>query len=152
MIFDKIENLSKYTLIPNLSSICDFLKNRNLLELPEGDIEIMGKKLFVKVLRYFPEPAEQKKFEIHKIYTDIHIVVKGVEKIGITERKNLKEEIEDKECREDLQFFSVSGPVSEIVATENNFVVFFPGEPHKPACTYQQLKEPILKLVFKTTP
>lgn len=152
MIFDKIDNLSKYTSIPNLSLILDFLKNKNLLELPEGDIEIMGKKLFVKVLRYFPEPAEQKNFEIHKIYTDIHIVVKGIEKIGITNRENLGEESEDKEHREDLRFFSVRGPVSEIIATENNFAVFFPGEPHKPACAYQQLKEPILKLVFKTTP
>ncbi len=152
MIFDKIENLSKYTSIPNLSLILDFLKNKNLLELLEGDIEIMGKKLFVKVLRYFPEQAEHTNFEIHKIYTDIHIVVKGIEKIGITGRENLEEEIEDKEHREDLQFFSVSGAVSEIIVTENNFAVFFPGELHKPACTYQQLKEPILKLVFKTTP
>lgn len=151
MIFDTINNLNKYKSIPNLDLILDFLKDKNLSDLPEGDIEIKGKKLIVKLLRYFPKSAEEKNFETHKIYTDVQIIVKGVEKIQVTNRENLGESIKDKKVREDFYLFAVSGPISEIISKENNFVVFFPDEPHKPSCTYQKIDEPILKLVFKTT-
>jgi len=151
MIFDTINNLSKYKSIPNLDLILDFLKDKNLLDLPETDIEIKGKELFVKVLRYFPKPAEERNFETHRIYTDVQVIVKGVERIQITNKENLKEEIKDKKDREDFQLFTVSEDISEIIAKESNFVVFFPGEPHKPSCYYQKLDEPILKVVFKTS-
>jgi len=150
MIFDTINNLSKYKSIPNLDLIVNFIKDKNLSDLSEDEIEIKGRNLFVKALRYLPKPAEEKNFEIHKIYTDVQIIVKGVEKIEITNKENLKEEIEDKKNRKDFHFFTVSGPISEIIAKENNFVVFFPGEPHKPSCSYQKLNEPVLKIIFKT--
>lgn len=151
MIFDKVKNLSRYKEIPNLNLILDFIRDKDLSDLPEGDIEIKGKELFVKVLRYFPKLAEERNFETHKIYTDVQIIVKGVEKIQITNKENLKEEIEDKKNREDFQLFTASGDISEIIAKESNFVVFFPGEPHKPSCTYQKSDKPILKVVFKTS-
>ena len=150
MIFDKIKNLSRYKEIPNLNLILDFIRDEDLSGLPEGDIEIKGKQLFVKVLRYFPKPVEERNFETHRIYTDVQIIVKGIERIQITNKENLEKEIEDEKSREDFQFFTVSGPISEIVAEENNFVVFFPGELHKPSCTYQKLDTPVLKVVFKT--
>ncbi|MBZ9577540.1 YhcH/YjgK/YiaL family protein [Patescibacteria group bacterium] len=152
MIFDTINNLSKYKSIPNLDLIVDFIKDKNLLDLSESEIEIKGRNLFVKALRYFPKLAEERNFETHKIYTDVQIIVKGVEKIQITNKENLKEEIEDKKDREDFQLFTASGDISEIIAKESNFVVFFPGEPHKPSCVYQKLDKPIMKLIFKTTP
>lgn len=150
MIFDTINNLNKYESIPNLDLIVNFIKNKNLSDLPEDDIEIKGKELFVKALRYFPKLAQERNFEIHKIYTDVQLIVKGIEKVQITNKENLEKEIEDKKGREDFQFFTASRYISEIIAKENNFVVFFPGEPHKPSCFCQKLDEPVLKVVFKT--
>lgn len=129
MIFDTIENLSRYKAIPNLDRILDFIKNKKLLDLPEGRIDIDGNKLFANVARYFPKPAEENDFETHGDYTDVHLIVKGVEKI---------------------QTFTASDNISDIIVKENHFVVFFPGEPHKPGCYYQDLTEPVIKIVFKT--
>lgn len=151
MIFDTIDNLHKYKSIPNLEFILDFMKGKNLADLPEGEIEIKGKDLFLMVLRYFPKPAQVRNFETHNIYTDVQIIVRGAEKIHITNKENLGERIEDKKKREDFNLFAVSGSVSELIAKENNFIVFFPGEPHKPSCLYQESKEPVMKVVFKTT-
>lgn len=149
MIFDNIKNLTEYKTIPNLNLIIDFIHNKNLLELAEGEIEIKGKELFVKVLRYFPKRAEENNFEIHRIYTDVQFIVKGIEKMQITSKENLREKTEYKKD-EDFQFFSVFDYISDIVVKKNEFIIFFPNEAHRPGCYYQNIDEPILKLVFKT--
>lgn len=151
MIFDKIDNLKKYKSIPNLGLIIDFIKDKNLLSLPEGKIEIKGRKLFANVVRYFPKPAEEKNFEVHRLYTDVQLMVKGIEKIQITNKENLKEMIKDKISQEDFQLFTASDYISNVIIKENDFIVFFPGEPHKPGCYYQELDETVLKVIFKTT-
>lgn len=150
MIFDTVENLSRYKSIPNLDRILDFIKNRSLFALPKGKIDIEGKKLFANISRYFPKPAEEKNFETHRVYTDLHLIVKGVEKIQITSKNNLEKMVEDKMEKEDFQIFVASDNISDIIVKENDFVVFFPGEPHKPGCYYQSLAEPVFKIVFKT--
>lgn len=151
MLFDTVENLNRYKSIPNLDRILDFLKNRNLSDLTEGKIEIWGKKLFANVASYLPKPAEEKNFETHGVYTDVHLLVKGKEKIQFASRDSSRELLEDKMATEDFQLCRVSGDVSEIVLEENDFAVFFPQEPHKPGCSFQKSETPVLKIVFKTT-
>lgn len=149
MIFDALENLKKYTNIPHCDAILEFLQEADVSRLPEGDAEIIGKDLYVKVLRYVPKDAAQCNFETHKIYTDVQVIMKGVEKMQVVNPEYLKEIIEYNE-EGDFQFFSAEKYISDIVIEENEFVVFFPGEAHRPGCYYQQLDEPILKFVFKT--
>lgn len=129
MIFDIVKNLGKYREIPNLEKIADFIENQNFLKLPNGKIEIDGENLFANVSRYSPKPVEEKDFETHDDYADVHLLVRGVEK---------------------MQTMDENGKISEIIAKENDFAVFFVGEAHKPGCLYQNLTEPILKIVFKT--
>lgn len=147
MILDKIENLNKYNSIPNLDFIIDFIKGRDLSNLADGKIEIDGKKLFATVARYLPKLAEEKNFEVHELYVDVHIMIKGAEIVQFAEEGNL---IEDKMSQEDYRLFSASDHISNMILKENYFVVFFPGELHKPGCRYQNSDEPVLKVIFKT--
>lgn len=149
MIFDILDNIGKYRDIANLNEIQGFIKNNDIVKLPDGDIEIKGADLFVKVLRYNPRPAAEIDFEIHKIYTDVQIVFRGPEKMQIVGADNLSK-ITEYEKEKDFQLFSAKNEISDIIVRENEFIVFFPGDAHKPGCHYIDLNEPVLKLVFKT--
>jgi len=148
MIFDKIENIQKYQNIPNLNLILEFLKKNDISKLSEGDIGIKGKELYVKVLRYVPKDADENNFEIHKTYTDVQMIISGEEKMQVVNTKYLQE-IAGYNKEGDFQFFSAQKYISDIVVRENEFIVFFSGEPHKPGCNYQKRDKPVLKLVFK---
>lgn len=148
MIFDVRENLKKYRCIPHRDAILEFLQETDVSRLSEGDIEIKGKDLYVKVLRYVPKDAAENNFETHKIYTDVQMVIKGVEKMQVVNTEYL-EEITGYDGEGDYQFFSAEKYVSDIIVRENEFIVFFRGEAHKPGCYYQHLNEPVVKLVFK---
>jgi YhcH/YjgK/YiaL family protein len=148
MIFDTLNNLPKYINIPKIEMILDYLKQTDVFSLDTGDKDIDGKDLYVKVLRYFPKPAEENKFESHEKYADIQVIFKGIEKMQTTNKNNLQK-IEGYKERSDLEFFNAENDISDILVGEGECVVFFPGDVHKPGCFYKELKEPVLKLVFK---
>ncbi|MFA5839669.1 MAG: YhcH/YjgK/YiaL family protein [Candidatus Margulisiibacteriota bacterium] len=149
MIFDSLENLKKYKGIPNLEDLLEFIQNHYLASLPEGDIAIKGKELYVKVLHYLPKEVKEKKFETHKLYADIQVIIKGSEKILLTNEKNLHK-ITDYDSKDDYQLFSSQNDISELIIGEKEFVVFFPGEAHMPGCLNTDLSAPVIKLVFKS--
>lgn len=149
MIKDVISNIDKYRNIPNLAEILKFVKENDIQKLPDGDIEIKGKDLYVKVLRYFPVDAKKLQFETHRIYADVHMIFEGIEKMQTASVDDLKEGSKYDE-KEDSKFFSTRNDVSDLVIKENEFMVFFPGDAHKPGCLHEKSKAPVLKLVFKT--
>ena len=148
MIFDSIENLGKYACIPHLDSILNFIRNTDISKLPVGDIEIKGKDLFVKVLRYAPKDSSENFFETHSNYTDVQMIYEGLEAMHIVAPIHLTKTDEFK-MKGDFTFYKATENISEFVVGKDEFTVFFPGEPHKPGCLYKSIKNPVLKLVFK---
>lgn len=148
MIFDSLTNLDKYSRIPYLEDICNFINNTNVLELPTGDVMIRGEELFVKVLRYSPKTSAELFFETHKHYTDVQVVFDGVEAMQVADLKDLVVTDEFK-LEGDFVFYKGTDNISQFVVSKNKFTVFFPGEAHKPGCLYSGISEPVLKLVFK---
>ncbi len=148
MIYDSTKNLSRYSDFPYLNEILDFLKKSNLQELPTGDIAIKEDLLYVKVLRYIPNNADRNFFETHQYYADLQLIVNGTEAIYIVDNKHLIETDEFK-MTGDFTFYKAETNVSEFVLEQGQFAVFFPGEAHKPGCTYNSVQQEVLKLVFK---
>lgn len=151
MILDKLENLSKYNNIPNGNAIISFLKTTNIDELPLGDHEILGEKLFVKVMKYKPKNENNLNFEIHKNYTDVQLVWQGIEKMQVTKLENLSP-ITDYNPKTDFQFFKATSHHTNLIVNKKYFAVFFCEEAHKPGCLVDGTDETVLKLVFKTKP
>lgn len=148
MIYDRIDNLAKYATIPQIDGVLDFLSRTDVLALKEGDIPIRGDDLYVKVLIYDPKPAAENHFETHRRYTDVQAVFQGVEEMQVTAGGNLKDHTRYDE-KLDYQFFSATGDVSSIVVGAGEFVVFSPGEAHKPGCRLRESGARVVKLVFK---
>ena len=148
MIFDSLTNLEKYSTIPYIEDICNFIKNTDVFELPAGDIPIKGDELFVKVLRYTPKTSTELFFETHVHYADVQIVFDGIEAMQVADLKDLSVTDEFK-LEGDFVFYKGTENISQFVVSENKFTVFFPGEAHKPGCLYNSISGPVLKLVFK---
>jgi len=89
MIIDAITQLSRYS-IPQKEKIIAFLKSRDLRSVPDGEHEIDGRELFVRVMSYTPKPAAENKFEAHRVYADLQYVVEGVELMQTAPADQLK--------------------------------------------------------------
>jgi len=81
MIYDNIENASRYTglsklIATGLSTIPSYLG------CDPGRYEIDGDDLFLLVQHYDSVPAENKKWETHRRYIDIQYIESGCESIG----------------------------------------------------------------------
>lgn len=148
MIFESLEKLGKYSEIPQVKRIIKFLTSKNLKKLPSGDIKINGKSLFVKVLRYVPEKPKDNSFETHKAYIDVQVMINGAERMFFAGRQKTKA-INKYDIDSDAQLFTVNRDFSDILVNANQFVVFFPGEMHKPGCFCKSSGPQVLKLVFK---
>ena len=76
MIIDKIENLELYTaVVPEFAAIAKYLRETDLASLEEGSYEVCpGVKC--NVSEYEPYAAGDK-WEVHKKYADLHLILKS---------------------------------------------------------------------------
>ncbi len=149
MIYAKFEDLKMYQHIPHHKDIITFIRNNDLLTLPYGDFDVLGKEVYIRVMHGITESIEKRKFETHRVYADLQIVLLGAEKIQTTS-SNYLEPISDYDPGNDIQFFTAPpGYTSDIIVEKNQFVFFFPGESHKPMCYRESESESVFKVVFK---
>lgn len=146
MIVDLLENAGRYAEIhPLLKAGFDFLRGTDLLTLPAGRHDVQGDRLFALVNDYTTQPAEQVPFEAHRRYTDIQLMVRGIERIGVTPVSTLKPTIPHVD-EKDIAFFAGDGDFVSL--REGVFAVFFPQDGHQPGVC---LDEPMMvrKVVMK---
>ncbi len=147
MILDHIDNLSRYT-IPYQDKISAYLKTNKPHDIPDGEHEIDGRNLFVRVMTYAPKPATENSFEAHRIYADLQYVASGIELMQVTPPDQL-EPTTDYDPTKEYQFFKSKGIITDCVVRAGEFTVFFPGEAHRPSCQYLSHTDKVKKLVFK---
>ena len=83
MIFDTLENLSKYeAVLSGVKEAVRVLKETDLKSLEKGSYETQNKCCKYNINEY--TSANDKRFEIHKKAADIQIVLSGTEKNGIS--------------------------------------------------------------------
>ena len=135
MICDALENLNRYRgLHRNLDTAIDYLTAyhvaHELADLPLGRTEVDGENVFINVMEADLHPFEGFDPEYHKKYADLQLDLSGGEGWGYT---NLPGE-EAGEFTGDIGFQKSADVVTGSLG-EGRFVLFFPGELHKPGCT-----------------
>lgn len=108
-----------------------FIKNTNLDTLSTGSHEIIGKDLYAAVSEYTTKNDEDAKFEAHRIYADIQLVIRGQEKMGIIPLEKTQPATQYDETK-DILFLAAEGGIYR-TATPDRFFVFFPGDAHRPS-------------------
>ena len=91
MIYTKRQHLTRYLgLSDSLDSAIRHLLSTDLSQLHKGRNEIDGDQAFVNRFDYQTMPPEQAIWEGHARYGDIHVLLSGHEKIGVTNAAALK--------------------------------------------------------------
>jgi len=134
--------------VPKTELILKFIAEHDCINLPDGEIEIQGRELFVRVMSYYPKAAIDNKFENHQIYTDVQCVMSGAEIMQTARLLDLTT-ITEYDKQGDYQFFNAPMATTDLIVKAGEFVIFYPKEPHRPSCLYEGYKGKVKKLVFK---
>ncbi|MFR3272854.1 MAG: YhcH/YjgK/YiaL family protein [Slackia sp.] len=122
-----------------------YAKEHDLSLLEAGRNEIDGDMLFVNACSYDTRVFEDCRFEAHRRYIDVQMVLEGQERIDVQFVDALEAEPFDEEA--DNMFLDGAAAAS-VVMTPGTFVACFPEDAHKPGIAVNG-SEPVKKAVFK---
>lgn len=143
MIKDKLQNAKTYyNLSENLKKGFTWLENADLENITDGRYEIDGNSVYASVQTY--ETKLDAKYESHRNYIDIQYMIKGFEKIGVTDLSNCETCI-PYDSERDLEFYDINCNEEYLELSEGTFVVFYPHDAHKPSIAID--KQAIVKKV-----
>lgn len=149
MILQSIEawELEKHLYPEAIRRGVDYLLQTDFSGLEAGRYEIDGDELFAMVQEVQTEPAERRKPESHRTYTDIQLLLSGEERIGVCKAAPGCEVGEDYPDR-DLLFYSKVENETMLQMRPGMFAVLLPSDIHRPCCS-SGADQPIRKVVVK---
>lgn len=147
MMSDELRSLPSAGLHPVLQQALALAVAANPQEKTPGRYELQGDNIFMNVMQFATQSPEQKKAELHREYIDIQVLLSGEERIlfGMTDSARQCEEMH---VEDDYQLCSQIADEQAMVLKPGRFVIFMPGEPHKPGCVVQAPMD-IKKVVIK---
>jgi YhcH/YjgK/YiaL family protein len=146
MIVDTLDHAGLYAKISDRFAIAlKYLQITNLAQLEVGKHEIEGKEVFAAVSEYNSKNIEDAKWEAHKKYADIQVIVSGEEKMGYATLSNMVVK-EGYNAEKDIVILSGTGDY--VTGKPGNFIIFFPQDAHQP-CVAINGSTPIKKVVIK---
>ena len=147
MISDALNSLPSAGLHPVLQQALTLAIAANPQEKTPGRYTLQGENIFMNVMQFTTQSPEHKKAELHQQYIDIQMLLSGEERIlfGMTDAARHCEEMH---IEDDYQLCSQIADEQAMVLKPGKFVIFMPGEPHKPGCVVQAPMD-IKKVVIK---
>ena len=147
MIYDRLENFGKYfhtgsPLFSALSFAVEFDPSK-----PDGRYEIESEKVYALVSSYKTSPASQNRFEIHRKYADVQVVIEGEEKLEVSLLPELKSVSEYYDVK-DTVFLESPRDSASLLMRRGDFAVIYPNEAHRPNCDVHE-KLRVRKIVVK---
>ncbi len=147
MIVVNLDMISKFKVVSeNMRIAIEYLKTVNIASFADGKYVIKGDDVYALVSSYTTFPAQERKYETHDCYADIHCVLSGKEDAFYADKRDLAPigvYIPDK----DKQNFV--GEQQAVIRLQPGVVaVFFPNDAHKVCCMIDQ-PEPVRKFLIK---
>ncbi|MPL70774.1 Toxin-antitoxin biofilm protein TabA [bioreactor metagenome] len=149
MIATNVKRIGRYKgLSPLLDKAIDWILAGGWEALSEGKHEIDGTSLYAIVQRYDSKPIEKCRFETHRNYIDIQMIVSGTEIMEAAEAGSLAV---SEPYKPDMEFYSspAAGGCCSFVCSKGDALVFFPEDAHRPCVAKDGKPEPIHKIVLK---
>lgn len=147
MIFGNLEFTNRYNFLNEKLQKCfSYIKENDLRTFENGVYHIDGDNIFVNIVEYTTTTPENRFWETHKTYIDIHLMLTGTEQIDLNFLQNMTEKQAYSE-KDDMLLLDGSKN-SSVCLTANDFLICFPEDAH---CTGVQVNEPtmIKKAIFK---
>ena len=148
MIVGNIHHLQSW-LPEELREAIEYIKSHVSDETAKGKHAIDGDHLFYLISEDTTEPGELRRAEYHARYLDIQIVLKGQEGMTFSTQPAGAPET-DWLADKDIAFIAQGIDEKTVILNEGDFVVFYPGEVHKPLCAVgapAQVRKAVVKLL-----
>lgn len=144
MIVDKLENITNYSEIP--ADAVNFIRELT------GDIKLgkynIGVSNYANVESYITKNIDDAKFESHKNYIDIQILLSGKERVYVGSVNDMTISA-PYSLEKDIMFYEETvEPYDYITLGDSNFVMLFPHEAHAPQVAVLNPSE-VKKVVVK---
>ena len=148
MIFDSVKNAGRYACLgENFRRAFEYLANTDLINVPAGRYEIDGDNVYIMVQDAALKPWSEGRWEAHKVYADIQMVIEGYECIGCT-------------CAEDAPVAMPYAPENDLLFYEEmegngvivhagEMMVLFPSDAHRPCMQPAEGVTAVKKAVVK---
>ena len=127
MIHAKCKDAAQYRGIhPRLDRALALMTEEYLAAVPKETRQLEGEALYVTRFDYATLPLAETFYEAHKRYLDIHIMIKGEERVDISHPDTLTLF----EHRDD--FYAYRGEAEQSLTLKpGDFLVVFPGDAHR---------------------
>lgn len=129
MIYTDLNNLERYLgMRKHLDTAIHYIKEHSLNDLKKGCNEVDGDFAFINCFEYETLPEEKTFFEAHEKYADIHMVISGEEKMGVSDMSLMTVTAKD----EETDSIECHGPVEHYMdLTPGKVLIVFPEDAHK---------------------
>ena len=150
MIFGNIRDLGDYRFLPESVRKCfDYAGEHDLKSFEKGSHPIDGDRLFVNIVEYETTAPENRFWEAHRQYLDLHLMLDGTEQIDL----NFIDNMVQKEFVERDDFLPLEGEKnSHVVLSAGDFLICYPKDGHRTAIQVngpEQIKKAIFKIRIK---
>ena len=121
---------------PRLAQALAYIAATDFSQIPNGEYEIDGRRVFARVNTYNTEPKAERRAEKHNQYIDVQYVAQGSETIWFTPLTPACIETENKADEVYVIFYAYSKEKNCVVLNTGHFAIFFPWELHRPNCAH----------------
>ena len=134
---------------PNWEKALAWLRADSWKDLPLGKTEIDGPKIYALRQSYTSKLRKDCRYESHRCYADIQMLIKGSELIQVCLREGLKV-VEPYSAEKDIDFLEGEpDAVHRIILGFPLAAVFFPWDNHMPCIAVDEKPGEVEKVVLK---
>ena len=146
MILDTLKNFKLYRAVNPLFMVAfDHLEGTELDRLTPGRHDIQGDDTYALLQEYTTRRRDQSRWEAHRDYIDLHLLVRGEEQMGFANIDNLRS-LGDYDPAKDAEHFEGDGIFFAVPA--GYFVIFGTEDAHMP-CLEAGRPGAVRKVVLK---
>ena len=145
MVYDLISNW-RYYAWPGERFAAAFSYLESLAaDSPDGRVEIDGDNVFCMVQAYETKPRDGARYEAHRDYADIQVLLDGSESVLWAPQNELTVV---QPYEPDIEFYALDENPADIVLSPGRFVVLYPQDAHAP-CLHHVRQQNVRKAVIK---
>jgi YhcH/YjgK/YiaL family protein len=147
MIYGNIAQLEAYGFLdPPVLQALQYAAAHDLHNLEKGRHEVCGSDdLYFNAAQYTTAPAQEKQYEAHRAYIDVHYVIEGAEAVDIAFVEDMQQGVYDAQA----DYLPVAGKATaRVVLRPGDFLVCYPQDGHCPGIQVDA-PQPLQKVIFK---
>jgi YhcH/YjgK/YiaL family protein len=129
----------------NFEKAFEFLQQADLNSFPLGKHPIDGEIIFMIISEYTTKKVSEARWEAHRRYADIQVLLAGEEMIGFSPLADMMTN-EDYNSEKDICYLEGKGDY--VTLKPGGFAVFFPHDAHQPGVE-KDIRQTVRKMVIK---